>query len=219
MFGDRIRLEICELYLGIIGAWLPKFLIVRANQHRVMIIMVELLQIMQQPLGVSAGRSGNITRVDNDVAHGYSILEFMKRVIVSGYFNPLHIGHLTMIESAKAMGDQVIVIVNNDKQQVLKKGKVIINEQDRLRLVEALKAVDEVVLSIDTDRTVCETLHQIATRYPEDELVFGNGGDQTAGVIPETTVCEKNGIELVFGLAPIADSSTRINQALGREDS
>ena len=57
----------------------------------------------------------------------------MRVVIVSGYFNPLHGGHIDMIEAAAAMGDKLIVIVNNDKQQLLKKGKIILNESNRLR--------------------------------------------------------------------------------------
>ena len=66
----------------------------------------------------------------------------MKIVIVSGYFNPLHGGHLDMIESAAEMGDRLLVIVNNDKQQLLKKGKIILDERNRLRLMRALRQVD-----------------------------------------------------------------------------
>ena len=77
----------------------------------------------------------------------------MRVVIVSGYFNPLHGGHIDMIEAAAAMGDKLIVIVNNDKQQLLKKGKIILNESNRLRLMRALKGVDQVILSIDEDPT------------------------------------------------------------------
>ena len=77
----------------------------------------------------------------------------MKIVIVSGYFNPLHGGHLDMIEAAAEMGDKLIVIVNNDKQQLLKKGKIILDENNRLRLMRALKGVDQVILSIDEDPT------------------------------------------------------------------
>ena len=82
----------------------------------------------------------------------------MKIVIVSGYFNPLHGGHLDMIESAAGLGDELIVIVNNDKQQVLKKGKIILDEKNRLRLMRALKGVSSVVLSIDEDPTIIKTL-------------------------------------------------------------
>lgn len=144
----------------------------------------------------------------------------MKVVIVSGYFNPLHGGHLDMIESAAKMGDKLIVIVNNDKQQVLKKGKVILDEKNRLRLMRALKGVDEVVLSIDEEPTVINTLEMIAKQHPGDELVFANGGDRSTGqVVPETEICEKYSIEMVFdaGGTEKTDSSTRINQETGSE--
>lgn len=142
----------------------------------------------------------------------------MKIVIVSGYFNPLHGGHLDMIEAGRAMGDHLIVVVNNDVQQVQKKGKVILNQENRMRLISALRDVDEVILSIDQDPTQIETLRSIATKYPDDELVFANGGDRNSvKEIPEGEVCNEYRIEMVFGVGGTekADSSTRINQALG----
>jgi cytidyltransferase-like protein len=144
----------------------------------------------------------------------------MKVVIVSGYFNPLHGGHLDMIEAAKAMGDKLIVVVNNDKQQLLKKGKIILDEKNRLRLVRALKGVDEVVLSVDDDPTQIRTLKMIAGQHPGDELVFANGGDRDSEkAIPEADICKEYSIQMVFGVGGInkADSSTRINQATGHE--
>lgn len=142
----------------------------------------------------------------------------MKVVIVSGFFNPLHGGHLDMIEAAAKMGDRLIVIVNNDRQQVEKKGKVILQETSRARLLRALRVVDEVVVALDDDMTVIRTLKFIASQYPDDELVFANGGDRdSAKVVPETDVCEKFDIEMIFGVGGNnkKDSSTRINQALG----
>lgn len=145
----------------------------------------------------------------------------MKRlVIVSGYFNPLHGGHLDMFEAAAKLGDRLLVVVNNDKQQVLKKGKVILSQQNRYRLVDALRVVDEVLLSIDDDSSVVRTLELIAKTHPYDELIFANGGDRSSGdEIPETDVCEKYGIQLKFGVggSEKSDSSTRINQAVGHE--
>lgn len=142
----------------------------------------------------------------------------MKRVILSGYFNPLHGGHLDMIEAGKKMGDYLIVVVNNDVQQVQKKGKIILDQDNRTRLIRALRDVDEVILSIDQDPTQIKTLEMIADKYPEDELVFGNGGDRDSEkAIPEGEVCHAHNIQLVFGVGGTekADSSTRINQALG----
>lgn len=142
----------------------------------------------------------------------------MNVVLVSGYFNPLHGGHLDMIESAAQLGDRLIVIVNNDTQQRLKKGKIILDERNRLRLMRAIKGVDQVVLAIDEDPTIIETLRMIAGQYPGDQLVFANGGDRNdTAAVPETDVCRDHQIRMVFGVGGTlkSDSSTRINQALG----
>jgi glycerol-3-phosphate cytidylyltransferase/D-beta-D-heptose 7-phosphate kinase/D-beta-D-heptose 1-phosphate adenosyltransferase len=144
----------------------------------------------------------------------------MKIVIVSGFFNPLHGGHLDMIEAAAKLGDRLIVVVNNDVQQVMKKDKIILSEQNRTRLIRALRNVDEAVVAVDTDPTVIKTLEEIAEKYPGDTIVFANGGDRDSEkAIPETEVCRRYGIEMVFGVGGNnkADSSTRINQALGHK--
>ncbi len=149
----------------------------------------------------------------------------MKRVIVSGYFNPLHGGHLDMIEAAKKLGDYLIVVVNNDVQAVMKKGKIILDEQNRLRLISALRDVDEAMLSIDTaDTSQTQTLGAIRRKYPDDVLIFGNGGDRREGLsLPENeyAACKECDIEMVFGVGSDAvekrDSSTRINVASGHE--
>lgn len=143
----------------------------------------------------------------------------MKIVIVSGYFNPLHGGHIDMIEGARAMGDKLIVIVNNDKQQLLKKGKIILDEKNRLRLMRALRDVDQAVLSIDDDPSIIKTLAMVAGQHPGDELIFANGGDRDReSAIPEADVCRQYHIEMRFdaGIEKV-DSSTRINQATGHE--
>ena len=146
----------------------------------------------------------------------------MKVVIVSGFFNPLHGGHVDMIEAGKELGDKLIVVVNNDEQQLVKKEQIILNEANRLRLLRALRAVDEVMLAIDEDMTVRASLAHIARQHPGDELIFANGGDrQSTEDIPETEVCKTHNIEMVFGVGSHEvekrDSSTRINQALGHE--
>lgn len=146
----------------------------------------------------------------------------MKRVIVSGYFNPLHGGHLDMLEAAKLHGDYLIVIVNNDMQQKIKKGKIILDEGNRLRLMSALRAVDEVVLSIDDDPTIVKTLRELAVKYKGDELIFANGGDRDGyREVPETEACRQLDIKMIFGVGSDKvvkrDSSTRINRATGKD--
>jgi glycerol-3-phosphate cytidylyltransferase/D-beta-D-heptose 7-phosphate kinase/D-beta-D-heptose 1-phosphate adenosyltransferase len=139
--------------------------------------------------------------------------------IVSGYFSPLHVGHLDMIEAAAALGEKLIVIVNNNAQQEMKKGQVILDEKDRLRIVLALKVVDDAIIAVDEDRTVSASLAKVAGMYPDHELIFANGGDRKPEFVPEAEVCEEHGIRLEFGVGGDnkADSSTRINMALGIE--
>ncbi|MEM9035731.1 MAG: adenylyltransferase/cytidyltransferase family protein [Actinomycetota bacterium] len=141
-------------------------------------------------------------------------------MVVSGYFSPLHAGHLDMLEDARSRADHLVVIVNNNRQQVLKKGRVILDEQDRLRIVQALRIVDDALISVDDDPSVTRTLVEVAERYRGHEIAFGNGGDrQSEAAIPETEVCLEHGIELVFGVggSEKVDSSTRINTELGLE--
>ncbi|HSX45325.1 MAG TPA: adenylyltransferase/cytidyltransferase family protein [Candidatus Saccharimonadales bacterium] len=144
----------------------------------------------------------------------------MKIVILSGFFNPLHGGHLDMIEEAADMADKLIVIVNNDVQQKIKKGKIILDEQNRLRLIGALKYIDDAILAIDEDPPVSETIRIIAREHPNDKIIFANGGDRSsAKVVPEAAVCQEFGIKMLYGIGGNnkADSSTRINQATGHE--
>lgn len=141
-------------------------------------------------------------------------------IIVSGFFSPLHEGHLDMIEAAAERGDRLIVIVNNNEQQLLKKGQIIMDEQVRLRIVGALRVVDDAIIAVDDDRTVSASLALIAEKYSDHRLVFANGGDRVSGaVVPETATCDQYGIEMVFGIGGTekADSSSRINMALGIE--
>jgi len=139
-------------------------------------------------------------------------------VILSGYFGPIHVGHLDMIEAGAAAGDELYVIVNNNLQQQLKKGRVIIDEADRLRIVEALRVVDHAMIAVDGDATVCASIEAIAKQFPEHAIVFGNGGDRhpDGDAVPETDVCDRYGITMVYGMGGTAkaDSSTRLIEEL-----
>lgn len=146
-------------------------------------------------------------------------MERTTAVIVSGFFSPLHEGHLDMIEGAAALGDKLIVIVNNNDQQVAKKGQIIMEEEARLRIVNALRVVDDAFIAVDEDRTVSASLKLIADKYSDHRLIFANGGDRVPDFVPESPVCEKHDIEMVFGTGGDnkADSSSRINMAMGIE--
>ena len=126
----------------------------------------------------------------------------MKKVAISGYFDPIHVGHLEYIELSKKLGDYLIVIVNNNHQCMLKKGKPFMDEKDRIKIVEAIEWVDEVFLSIDMDKTVCKSLEAIKPN------IFTNGGDRTNEEIPESMVCKKYGIEILDGLGKKIRSSS-----------
>ena len=132
-----------------------------------------------------------------------------KAIIVSGYFNPIHKGHLEYFNNAKAMADQLFVIVNNDHQRALKGSKEFQDENERMIIVSNIKAVDKAILSIDTDRTVCATIKMIAEQFGEEfELGFANGGDQNNDTIPERSVCEKMNVALIDGLGDKIQSSS-----------
>jgi len=126
----------------------------------------------------------------------------MKKVAISGYFDPIHVGHLEYIEMSKKLGDYLVVIVNNNKQCVLKKGKPFMDETDRMKIVKAIKWVDEVFLSVDQDGTVCKSLKKIK---PD---IFTNGGDRHNKECPEAVVCRKYGIELFDGMGDKIRSSS-----------
>jgi len=132
-----------------------------------------------------------------------------KAVIVSGYFNPIHKGHLEYFNNAKAICDELFVIVNSDFQRNLKGSKEFQKEDERLIIVSNIKAVDKAIISIDKDRTVCVTLEKIANDYSKDyDLAFANGGDQNNDTIPEKPICEKVGIKLIDGLGDKIQSSS-----------
>jgi len=132
-----------------------------------------------------------------------------KAIIVSGYFNPIHKGHIEYFNNAKKLADELFVIVNSDYQRLLKGSKKFQEEDERMIIVSNIKAVDKAILSIDKDRTVCKTLKLIFNEYEtEYELFFANGGDQNNDTIPERSICEKVGITLVDGLGDKVQSSS-----------
>ena len=132
-----------------------------------------------------------------------------KAIIVSGYFNPIHKGHLEYFNNAKALADELFVIVNNDNQRALKGSQVFQDEEERVVIVSNIKAVDKTMLSIDTDKTVCATLRKIAHDLGSTyTLAFANGGDQNNDTIPERPVCEEVGITLIDGLGDKIQSSS-----------
>ena len=132
-----------------------------------------------------------------------------KGIIVSGYFNPIHKGHIEYFNQAKALADELFVIVNNDSQRILKGSKEFQKEQERIFIVSNIKSVDHCILSIDKDRTVIKTIEKISQDFGKEyDLNFANGGDQNNNTIPERSICDQMGISLIDGLGDKIQSSS-----------
>lgn len=147
-------------------------------------------------------------------------------VITSGYFDPIHVGHIEYLRRAKQLGERHLVIVNNDEQARLKKGRAFMLEDERIEIVKALKDVDEVTKSIDLDGTVCETLNAVFSLYRRaawntSRMAFCKGGDRFTSEIPEAEICRAYGVSLVDGLGKKIQSSsalTGLTANLGRQE-
>ena len=130
-------------------------------------------------------------------------------IIVSGYFNPLHKGHIEYFHLAKSNGDKLFVIINNDQQRELKKSKKFMLEDERALIVNELSVVDKVFISIDQDKSVSRTIEKIFNEFSSSYLIsFANGGDQNNNLIPELYVCKKLNIKLIDGLGSKIQSSS-----------
>jgi cytidyltransferase-like protein len=138
----------------------------------------------------------------------------MRIVITSGYYNPLHSGHLECMRLARELGDDLIVIVNNDAQVAIKGSRPFMNQDDRLAIVGALKPVSEAILSIDQDGSVCNTIRSIRARFPNADIIFAKGGDRFAANVPEVEVCASLGIKIVDGLGGKIRSSSELLAAV-----
>ena len=128
----------------------------------------------------------------------------MRVGIISGYFNPIHTGHLDYIEGAKEKCDLLYVIVNSDHQVGLKGSKKFMDEDSRLRIVRALGCVQKAMISIDNDGTVVRSIAKIHKEYCDDPFVDGiyfmNGGDRKEGNTPESDFCEQNNVHLIYNV-------------------
>ena len=120
-------------------------------------------------------------------------------IVVSGGFDPIHVGHLRMFKEASELAPKLIVIVNNDNFLIEKKGYIFMPIAERMEIIEGFGAVDMVVESVDKDLTVCETLQWLAKK--ENVIIFANGGDRNnTDAIPEADVCRENKIAMKFNV-------------------
>lgn len=133
----------------------------------------------------------------------------LKAIIVSGYFNPIHKGHIEYFQNARENGNELFVIINNDIQRALKGSREFQDENERMFIVQNLRLVDKSFLSVDSDRTVIKTIKMIYDKFGNAyDLAFANGGDQNNETIPERLICEDLGIELIDGLGGKIQSSS-----------
>ena len=134
----------------------------------------------------------------------------MKIIIASGYFDPLHAGHIEYLKLAKQLGDKLIVILNNKKQCILKKGTSFMPQEERKIILEALKFVDVVFESVDKDKSVCKSIKTIAEKYKGHEIIFAKGGDRFSYEIPEAKICQEAKIKIVDQLGKKIQSSSNL---------
>jgi cytidyltransferase-like protein len=120
-------------------------------------------------------------------------------VLTTGGFDPLHSGHIAYFESAKKLGDILVVGVNSDEWLARKKGRSFMNRHERTAVVDALKVVDRTVWFDDSDGSARAAIKNVEAMYPNSKIIFANGGDRTATNIPEMDIADDN-VQFVFGV-------------------
>jgi len=134
-------------------------------------------------------------------------------VITSGYFDPIHKGHVEYLTKSKQLGDKLVVILNNDKQAMLKKKCMFMPIEDKIQILSELRSVDAIFLSIDDDLTVCKSIQEIWDKSQSrhySRIIFAKGGDRMSSEIPEATLCAKLGIDIVDSLGQKIQSSSAL---------
>lgn len=132
-------------------------------------------------------------------------------VITSGYFDPLHVGHIECFELAKKLGDALLVIVNNDAQLKIKKGGAFMPQEQRQKIVQTLKPVDMTFMSVDNDDVTSKKSLEAVYLLNKDKFekfIFAKGGDRYSYEIPESEICKKYRIQIIDGLGAKIQSSS-----------
>lgn len=158
----------------------------------------------------------DLTKVQDkeELEKRYEELKKQKKVVAtSGYFDPLHHGHIELFKLSKQLGEYLIVVVNNDNQTIQKKGYVFMPAEEKAKIISELRCVDEVFISIDEDQTQCKTLEYLKPH------IFAKGGDRYAYEIPEALICKKCRIQIIDGVgAKIQSSSELVEKAKRKID-
>lgn len=131
-----------------------------------------------------------------------------KVVVASGFFDPIHAGHIQYLKQAKALGDKLIVIINSDEQAILKKGFVLMPLEQRIAIIRELSCVDSIMVAVDEDGSVCNSIRALRPH------IFAKGGDRFASEIPEAKICRELNIAIVDGLGDKIFSSRTVIKEL-----
>ncbi len=127
-----------------------------------------------------------------------------KVVATSGYFDPLHHGHVELFKLSKQLGDHLIVVINNDNQTIQKKGYVFMPAEEKAKIISEMSCVDNVFISIDEDTSQCKTLEYLKPH------IFSKGGDRYIHEIPETPICREHNIQIIDGVGSKVQSSSEL---------
>ena len=152
----------------------------------------------------------DLTKYSKEEVQEYlSSLKKQKKVVAtSGYFDPVHHGHIELFRLSKQLGDHLIVIINNDNQTMQKKGYVFMPAEEKAKIISEFACVDSIFISIDEDQSQCKTLEYLRPH------IFTKGGDRYINEIPETPICRMHGIEIIDGVgAKVQSSSDLIKKA------
>lgn len=122
----------------------------------------------------------------------------MNIAVISGGFDPVHSGHISLIEEASKKGNILIILLNDDDWLINKKGKAFMPFDERKKILESIKNVDQVIKNENDEHgTAINGLEEIKRRYPADNILFCNGGDRNNNNVPEILV---SGIKLLSGI-------------------
>lgn len=124
----------------------------------------------------------------------------MNIVLVTGGFDPIHSGHIEYLNEAKKLGDILIVGINSDEWLIRKKGQFFLPFNERACIVSNMKSVTDVIRFDDTDDTACLAIEKVIEMYPNDKIIFANGGDRTSMNIPEMNRIYNSEVKFVFGV-------------------
>ena len=130
-------------------------------------------------------------------------------ILVSGGFDPIHSGHIYLIEDASKYGD-VVVLLNSDAWLIQKKGKEFLPYKEREMIMNALKSVIDVIAFEDSDKTCVDGIREAIEKYPNQKIRFSNGGDRKDNTTPkpETIYCEQNNVETLWGIGGEKENSS-----------